>query len=361
MGQDVVIDQENSKAMLLSRSEGIMKTKIYLATAHGVNVIESSNGTWRGEVHLQGQKVRCVAMASSLKERVYCGTFGNGVYRSDNAGANWRPCKGFLNQNVTALATADSADAGRPPLLYAGTEPSAIYQSTDGGDTWHPLPGLLSLTSAREWSFPPRPETHHVRQLLSDPCFPRLLHVAIEAGALLRSEDGGETWRDRVPGGPRDTHSLAAHRSAPGRLYSAAGDGYFESLNDGDTWRRVMEGLEHSYCWSVAVSPSDPDTVLLSASKSPRAAHSKSFANSAVYRRNGHEPWRKAMEGLPDLEGRRVPVLAPSDIEPGVFYLASEDELYRSANSGTEWQKLTVDWAERSSAQHASDITVVES
>jgi hypothetical protein len=338
-----------------------MNTKIYLATAHGLNVIEGSNGTWRGEVRLQGQRVQCVVVDSSLKERIYCGTFGNGIYRSDDAGASWRPCKGLPNQNVMALATADSGEAGRPALLYAGTEPSAIYQSSDGGDTWHPLPGLLSLTSAGEWSFPPRPETHHVRQILSDPCFPRRLHVAIEAGALLRGEDGGETWRDRVPGGPRDTHTLAAHRSAPGRLYSAAGDGYFESLDDGDTWRRVMEGLEHGYCWSVAVSPSDPDTVLLSASKSPRAAHSKKFANSAVYRRSAHEPWRKAMDGLPDPEGRRVPILARNDIERGVFYLASEGELYRSANSGAEWQKLTVDWAERCSPQHASDIAVVES
>jgi len=336
-----------------------MKTKIYLATAHGLNVIEGSNGTWRGEVRLQGHEVQCVAVDARLKERVYCGTFGNGVYRSDNAGASWRPCKGFPNQNIMALATADSVDVGT--LLYAGTEPSAIYQSSDGGDSWHPLPGLLNLTSAGEWSFPPRPETHHVRQILSDPCVPRRLHVAIEAGALLRSENGGAAWRDRVPGGPRDTHTLAAHRNAPGRLYSAAGDGYFESLDDGDSWRRVMEGLEHGYCWSVAVSRSDPDTVLLTAAKSPRAAHSKKFANSGVYRRSAHEPWSKAMDGLPDPEGRRVPVIARSDIEPGVFYLASEDELYRSANSGAEWQKLTVDWAERSSPQNASDIAVVES
>lgn len=338
-----------------------MNTKIYLATAQGLNVIEGSNGTFRGEVRLQGQRVQCVAVDPGLKERVYCGTFGNGVFRSDDAGAGWRPCERVPNQNVTALATADSGDAGRPALLYAGTEPSAIYQSSDGGETWHGLPGLSSVPSAGQWSFPPRPETHHVRQILSDPGFPRRLHVAIEAGALLRSEDGGETWRDRVPGGPRDTHSLAAHLSAPGRLYSAAGEGYFESLDDGNTWRRVMEGLEHGYCWSVAVSPSDPDTVVLSASKSPRAAHSKIFANSAVYRRNAHEPWRKTMDGLPDPEGRRVPILGRSITKAGVFYLASESELYQSSNSGAEWQKLTVDWAEPSSQQHASDIAVVES
>jgi hypothetical protein len=64
-----------------------MKTKIYLATARSLNVIEGSNGTWRGEVRLQDQQVQCVAVGSRLKERVYCGTFGNGVYRSDDAGA----------------------------------------------------------------------------------------------------------------------------------------------------------------------------------------------------------------------------------------------------------------------------------
>jgi hypothetical protein len=91
------------------------------------------------------------------------------------------------------------------------------------------------------------------------------------------------------------------------------------------------------------------------------AAHSKKFANSGVYRRSSQESWRKAVDGLPDPEGRRVPVLAPSDVESGVFYLHWEGELYQSANSGTEWQKLTVDWAKRHSPQHAGDIAVVES
>lgn len=336
-----------------------METKIYLATALGLNVIEGSDGRWRGEVRLRGEQVQCVAVDSTLKERVYCGTFGNGVFRSDDAGASWRPCKSLPNGAVMSLAVANRGEAGSPAPLYAGTEPSAVYQSIDGGETWRALPGLLSLPSAPEWSFPPRPETHHVRQILSDPCFPRRLHVAIEAGALLRSEDSGETWRDRVPGGPRDTHTLAAHASAPGRLYSAAGDGYFESLDEGDTWSRVMEGLEHGYCWSVAVSRSDPDTVLLSASKGPRAAHSKEFANSCVYRRSANEPWRKA--DLPGSESRRAPVLARSEVEPGVFYLSSEGELYRSPNSGVEWRKLTVNWPERSSPQHARDAAVVES
>src|SRR5205814_1398906 len=49
-----------------------------------------------------------------------------------------------------------------------------------------------------------------------------------------QSPDGGATWLDRAPDGPRDTHQLACHDSSPGRWYSAAGDGYFESRDGGD-------------------------------------------------------------------------------------------------------------------------------
>src|SRR5678816_921867 len=64
-------------------------------------------------------------------------------------------------------------------------------------------------------------------------------------GALIRTFDGGQTWRDRVRGGPYDTHTAATHALAPGRIYSAAGDGYFESTDAGDSWRSPDDGLRH--------------------------------------------------------------------------------------------------------------------
>ena len=54
---------------------------------------------------------------------------------------------------------------------------------------------------------------------------PDYVFVAIEAGALVRSLDGGRTWIDRVEQGPYDTHTLGTHQKAPKRLYSSAGDG----------------------------------------------------------------------------------------------------------------------------------------
>jgi photosystem II stability/assembly factor-like uncharacterized protein len=197
--------------------------------------------------------------------------------------------------------------------------------------------------------------------VLFDPCFGGRVHAAIEAGALLRSEDGGETWRDRVPDGPRDTHTLAAHKKAPGRLYSAAGDGYFESIDDGDTWRHLEDGLHHRYCWSIAVSFDDPDTMVMTAARMATTAHTKLLAHSFVYRRSAGEPWRKAMKGIDGSFGRRIGVVARSEVEPGVFYFSSEGEVYRSANSGLEWQKLGIEYAGNSRIGHPVDIAIVES
>ena len=57
--------------------------------------------------------------------------------------------------------------------------------------------------------------------------------MAIEAGALVETADGGRMWRDRVPGGPFDTHEAAIHPLEPETLRVSAGDGYLESRDGG--------------------------------------------------------------------------------------------------------------------------------
>src|SRR5262249_19715065 len=140
--------------------------------------------------------------------------------------------------------------------------------------------------------------THHVRHIQPDPHAAGRLYIAIEAGALVRTDDAGRTWRDRVPGGPRDTHTLATHPGAPNRLYSAAGDGYLDSRDGGDTWQRPDDGLNHGYLWGVAVDPQDPEALVVTAAAGPRQAHDEP-AESAVYRRRAGEPWSETRGGLP--------------------------------------------------------------
>jgi hypothetical protein len=88
-----------------------MKT-IYLATADGLAVITGSKGNWHGEVRLKGKQVQCVAAASRQQKIVYCGTFGDGIFRSNDRGATWRSCDAFTERNVMSLAVRNSEDAG---------------------------------------------------------------------------------------------------------------------------------------------------------------------------------------------------------------------------------------------------------
>ncbi len=89
------------------------------------------------------------------------------------------------------------------------------------------------------------------------------LWVAVEAGALVSTIDGGRTWRDRVPGAPWDTHELAIHPEAPKTLRASAGDGYFESDDAGATWSSPSVGLDVGYLLSVAIDPGHPEAVVI--------------------------------------------------------------------------------------------------
>ncbi|HLF81108.1 MAG TPA: hypothetical protein VI410_05005, partial [Anaerolineales bacterium] len=227
--------------------------------------------------------------------------------------------------------------------VYAGTNPSSVFRSEDGGESWRELSGMLSLPSAGEWSFPPHPETHHVRWIEPDPNVKGRVYVAIEAGALVRTFDGGQTWADRVSGGPYDTHTAATHRRARGRVYSAAGDGYFQSDDGGDNWDHFESGLRHRYLVGVAADPVDPDTVVVSAASGPGLAYGSRSAEATVYRRTGDEAFAPAMDGLPPARGT-VASLFAVESKTGTIFAANNHGAFRSADGGRSWKALEVDW-----------------
>jgi photosystem II stability/assembly factor-like uncharacterized protein len=331
-----------------------MRTTLYLGTARGLTVVTGAGKNWRGEVCLGEFQIQCVAVDPDRNRGAYCGTFGNGMFRSEDGGRAWSALSGFKEPNVMALASAHDG------TIYAGSELSAIYRSEDHGKTWYPLQTLMTLPSAKTWSFPPRPKTHHVQSILPSLVRPGRLHVAIEAGALVHSDDAGATWCDRVSSSPKDTHSLAVHSQDTTRLHSVAGDGYFESVDDGDSWRRMTDGLEHQYCWSIAISSVDPRTLLLTASNSAYGAHYKESAKSFVYRRSGNGSWQQVHDGLPSPEGLRIPVVTASRLESGVFYCWAGSRIFRSADSGLKWRELAVQWETSISDDPAMNVAVEE-
>lgn len=324
---------------------------ISVATTAGPTVITQLDNGWRAAQPLAGRfaaKLKtspCLTLDPNRPERLFCGMSQHGVWRSDDAGQTWQPAfEDLPHARVTAIAVSRTEQVNRYGVAYVGTEPSAVFRSEDGGATWRACEGLTDLPSADRWAFPPRPETHHVRWIEPDQHDFGRLYVAIEAGALVYSPDGGETWQDRVAGGPLDTHHLATHPDAPGRLWAAAGDGFFESNDAGATWRKAEQGLRQRYCWSVAVDAGNPETVILSAAGGARQAHNLYQAESHLYRRTqtGGD-WREIRAGLPDPKGIRAYALAADPAESGVFYAGTEARLYRSLDAGATWHPLPLD------------------
>src|SRR5260221_10405952 len=342
-------------------------TKLYIVLEQTLAVVSQHGQGWKGEIQLAGNNTQCIAVDPLRPKYVYCGTFGQGLWRSRNAGHTFEQVgAGITHNQITSVAVSETERAGDTGIVYAGTEPSALFRSEDGGDSWRELATLRELPSAPTWSYPPRPSTSHIRWITPDPLVAGRLFAAVEAGALLRSLDGGQTWEDRKPSGPYDTHTLVMHRLAPNRLYSAAGDGFMnpgtgfvESESGGQTWYRPDEGLQHHYLWGVAADPADPATLVISAAHGPQQAHNPQSAESALYRRSGNGPWQRVQDGFPEPRGLLTAVLATHEAEPGVFYAANNKGAFRSADAGSSWEARPIRWPQGMRIGRAHALAVV--
>jgi photosystem II stability/assembly factor-like uncharacterized protein len=339
---------------------------VYAALDDRLLVVRGEAGDWSADRRLPATDLECVAASPEAPERVFAGTVDAGLQRSPDGGNTWEIVGGFddRDERVTSLLVSGHD----PDTVYAGTEPSRVYRSTDGGVTWTEREGLAHLPSSERWSFPPRPHTHHVRWIAETPDEPGRLYVAVEAGAFVRTPDGGATWVDHPDGARRDSHTIATHQATPDRVCVAAGDGYAESDDGGETWRYPQAGLDHRYVWSVAVDPGDPETVVVSAASGAHSAHDPNRAETYVYRREARrEPggehggslaWEPAMAGLEPAKGLVRPVLA-TDGTPGRFYALTNRGLFRSEDAGGSWEQIPAGDAGVYSGQVPRGLAVV--
>ena len=308
--------------------------RILVASREEVLVVDPAKGSVkRAEIARAGVQPTCLASDPSA-DRAWCGT-SDGVLASDDGGRSWAPA-GLEGEEITAIVASPNERAESGAVVYAGTEPSAVYRSSDGGASWRRAEGLLDLPSSSTWSFPPKPETHHVRWIACDPARAGRLYVAIEAGALVTTPDGGRSWQDRPGVAPYDTHELAIHPERPDTLRVSAGDGYWESDDGGATWDSPEDGLDVTYLRSVAIDPGDPDIVVVSAASHPHSAYMAGRSDGRLYRREGGGDWRRVTEGWLDPPATIAPLLACGR-EPGELWAADERGVHRSADGGAGW------------------------
>lgn len=318
-----------------------MRVSTFLATTgRGVaRATRGPNDAWSVEEGLRDQDVRCLAADPLHRQVVYAGTQGQGVLRSSDGGKTWLPA-GLAGQIVKALAVSPT----QPGMVYAGTKPALLFVSRDGGANWTELSAFRSIRSRWFWFSPAeKPYTAYVQAIALSPTDPRTIVVGIEFGAVVRSENGGQTWTEHRRGALRDCHSLAFHARNGDWVYEGGGTGAGVSVsrNAGSTWIQPGDGLEQHYGWAVAADPVQPEVWYASLSPGPRFAHSAHNAQAAIARASGGAAWQKLSGGLP-LPLNHMPYALLTDPNaPGHVYAGlSNGDVWHSTDYGDTWQQL---------------------
>ena len=183
-------------------------TRLIIGMLGGLFGLDADQGGMP-RILLAGVQPVALAIDPSTPSRIYCATYNRGLWRSEDAGETWLPVGSPQNffrpykageigpRETTFVSVEPTPDVVGRHAVWVGTEPSCLYRSTDHGETFEKI-NALDLPSRKTWSFPPRPQTHHVQCVAHGA--DGSMHVAIEFGAMLRSRDGGKKLQGPAAG-----------------------------------------------------------------------------------------------------------------------------------------------------------------
>ena len=216
---------------------------------------------------VMGGRVSALAPVESKPTTFYAGIGTGGVWLTENHGMSWKPV--FDDQPCASIG-AVAVHPDNSNLVWVGTgEPQnrqsspygcGVFRSRDGGGTWQNL-GLL--------------ESRHVGRIKLHPTDPNTAYVA-----------------------------------AVGDLFAANEQrGVFRTKDGGATWERVLYLNEHTGAIDLAMDPTDPNTIFAAMYQRRRTSFgfSASGGGGGLYRSmDGGNSWEELTEGLPKGEKGRI-------------------------------------------------------
>src|SRR5450830_358102 len=236
---------------------------------------------WRMLGPFRGGRVAAATGVPGRPNDFYFGAVNGGVWKTIDGGRIWTPIfDGQPTASIGAIAVAPSA----PDTIYVGSGESTLRDSMGFGN------GVYKSTDAgKSWTHLGLDETHHIGKIAVDPKNANVLFVAAighlyapnpERG-VFRSTDGGKSWKkvlfknDNVGAvdvaiDPTDSRvvyaSLWNTRRPPWYTYQPSngpGGGLFKSTDGGTTWHQLTSGLPKEGIGrsGIAIAPSDSKRV----------------------------------------------------------------------------------------------------
>jgi hypothetical protein len=199
------------------------------------------------------------------------GAGGNYIFKSTDAGLTWKAVSLGFNDSVLAAVLIHP---NNPAILYARDE-LRVYRSTDGGDHWNIIlttPSLDFHTPADLKLDPLTPSTlywasaHRFYKTIDggnnwvemgelfydlgvrpwgftiDPVHPSVVYAQTDAGILLKSTDGGDSWASHPNKNSLPVYNLTIDPAEPSTLYTTLilirdrRRSLFKSTNGGSDW-----------------------------------------------------------------------------------------------------------------------------
>lgn len=300
--------------------------------APAASVAKSFNGgeSWFEKIRLDTDRtlkgVSILDLAIDVKDpnRLFLGTRGNGLFRSDDGGESWRRVFDFFgvldpSSSVFEIAI-DQRDRERLYLATSERGLGKVFKSEDGGQSFREV----YITPVKNVP---------IFAVAIHPTDPRVLYMGTGQGGIFQSIDFGETWQVlRWVNDP--VIQLIISPSNPRILWALTRrNGLWMSRDAGLSWSQILEEWRAfpraSETVTMAVDPRSADTLYVG-------------SNFGLLRtRDGGASWQEVSGVWAD---DSLPVRAIT-VDPGdsrVLYAGVNSLVYKSSDGGSRWETLSL-------------------
>ena len=288
-------------------SLAVMEGLLYVGAYTSEGEIFKSKDEGDSLTRITAEKMRNPVIALAVfGATVYAGTYGSGVFRSDDRGDSWKAVNaGLTDQKICALLAVNE------DTVFAGTAEGGIFRTMDGGDSWVEVNTGLTNTRVDELA---------------------VVGNTIYAGMreeLVYTIDGGESWQPLQTSSMPVEYLFSTLIVSEGALY--AGAIRFAPLDQGGVIAGVFR-LNKAHGKLDVVIPNSALTGI----------QCLEIVGTTFYIGTGKDgvfQWEKDSDPWTTNLGLKGPFITALSVNGENIYAGSnQGKIYRSENAGKSWK-----------------------